>query len=642
MFDGGDNHATKQLYLALICQHIKKVVPSNFFTERVEAAQSKEQLLQEFNEMLPRLTRTTLRSEAPFDLSFYLLCRHRTNAFKFFFEMISRWLVPGQRQNVQLLHACDFKVDDLSDEVYTLCDLVIKVEKQEDLEVIRRNLPTLEAEICLGVGSTYYAQRILEHKGLTAEEKTTMIQEHIANLVKRLPNSFDMDVFTEMQTILVTCRAEFQEVRSYRHLSRLVSIFYLFKRALKEAIVGDSNRRHLFVRLFKSKMQLNYGSQSVLSLAIGLNFLRDNEVLEEPHILKAVRKYVPGVTLVEGSFISHGSKSDRTLCLYVELKKEGDFSRAEVQRLREELPNDLKDHIEHLMHSVFMPQNEEETMRNILTLSHQLKFVRDLPQVVITFKEQTDLTVVFTVIVVSVLKGKPDFVRRRFNKVNSILSYQHDRTKMVGFVRKRYPKEATVFHLNLSKAKFLRGNHSLDLQKARQVIVNELAGIIGEFRDFNGGMIAKQSELFCAFKKLTDRAEWDDDFLMENFFYSLNPTVMRSVLEPVALAQLYRMFSAAIRERVRGDRGVKLQVLEEVERFCAVITFDDISFKDVILADIVELNIPSIELASTFVYAHGVPCLGLIYRSDDKVEREKFHRFLLRIAEQSPCLETQN
>ena len=52
--------------------------------------------------------------------------------------------------------------------------------------------------------------RILEIKGLSADEKTALVQEHVAHLAKRLPHEFDEDVMTELQHVLMICRDDFK------------------------------------------------------------------------------------------------------------------------------------------------------------------------------------------------------------------------------------------------------------------------------------------------------------------------------------------------------------------------------------------------------------------------------------------------
>src|SRR5262249_49375099 len=136
--------------------------------------------------------------------------------------------------------------------------------------------------------------------------------------------------------------------------------------------------------------------------------------------------------------------------------------------------------------------------RNILALSKQIRYLRDIPQVIISFEEQTDRNLIFRIIYVRLLleEKKP----LGLNDNSTFLRFMPERTKVVGYLRKKYEKEATVFRVKFAKDSFLRGDHSIDLYKARQALVNELNRLFGEFRDFNGGMIAKQNELLTEVK----------------------------------------------------------------------------------------------------------------------------------------------
>src|SRR5579864_1336843 len=51
-------------------------------------------------------------SHAENHLSILLLCKHRLNIAKFFYDMIHRWLVPGRRLDVSFFFSADFKLPD--------------------------------------------------------------------------------------------------------------------------------------------------------------------------------------------------------------------------------------------------------------------------------------------------------------------------------------------------------------------------------------------------------------------------------------------------------------------------------------------------------------------------------------------------
>src|SRR5690625_5591405 len=84
----------EDLYCAEAVKRIlSHVLPPSFFRGE-EAAVC-------FNSQLPIICWTSLL-QVPFDLSFFLLCRFRPNAFRFFYEMVSRWLIPGKHLNALL------------------------------------------------------------------------------------------------------------------------------------------------------------------------------------------------------------------------------------------------------------------------------------------------------------------------------------------------------------------------------------------------------------------------------------------------------------------------------------------------------------------------------------------------------------
>ncbi|WP_194846796.1 hypothetical protein [Candidatus Neptunochlamydia vexilliferae] len=98
-----------------------------------------------------------------------------------------------------------------------------------------------------------------------------------------------------------------------------------------------------------------------------------------------------------------------------------------------------------------------------------------------------------------------------------------DRIKQLGTLRKKYPKEAAVFKVELPNAPFLREDRSIDLYKARQAILKKLQATFGEVRDFNGGMISRQDVVFKGLEKVLGDVGKKEGLLLENFFHSLFP-----------------------------------------------------------------------------------------------------------------------
>lgn len=605
-----------------LCKILPEIFTDSISGEKIDERRKK------FYEKIPVVCCSACE-QLPGNLSFYLLSKYRANAFKFFFDMISSWLIPGYRLNVIRFYAADFTIPELDSEIYTFCEIMVRLDRAVELAEIKKNFPMIQKETVLGVVSSYYARRILEIKGLSADVKTALVHENISILIKRLPNDFDYDVFTEMQHVLMICPDSFKDVRSSRHLSRIISVQYLFRRSLFEAIKISPNKRHLKLKLFKSHLRRGDSEKNVLGIVVGINLLSDKEVFEERHVLKSVQNYLPDVHMIEGSFIVNRRGSEKLFTLYLEIEKSDGtyFTGAEIQQLRQELPNSLKDRIEHLMHPVFMPRNEEEVMRNIVSLANQINYLKDPPQVFISFDEQTNTKLYFTIIYVRVLKNEMKSLMEAFQGSDSFLEYIHDSVKTVGYIRRKnnYPKEATVFRVSLKKEMFLRGDHSIDLYKARQVVVQELERVLQlKFRDFNGGMISKQNELLRGLRNLVSEAGAYNELLLENFFYSITPPIMRSVLDPADLKTLYLLMVKAVEEKLASGKPFFISTFRDLDRLFILVAGEEPRMKVIVQRELSRFNITTTALGTIFVHSNDVPCLGFIYRDDDPYNQEIF------------------
>ncbi|MFT3832656.1 MAG: hypothetical protein QM711_04960 [Micropruina sp.] len=435
------NHLHNSFYCDAIYYVLREILSQDMdFTDKSQH-DIFEELRYKLQSHLPLVTsRHTLRFAG--EMSFFFLSRYRANSFKFFFDMISSWLVPGKRSNVILIYAVDFRMPEVSDEIYTLCEVKIQVENRQELNQILLKSPIIETELRLGIESNRCARRILEIKGLSTDQKTAIIQEDIACVVHRLPKAFDFDILTEMQHVLIMCRDEFKAARECRHLSKIIAFHYLFRKYLLESVKKNPQKRHLSLKLFRACLKSPIGSRKVLAVVVGLNFFRDKEVFEKTHLIKAIQNYIPAAQTVESSFFTNRRGYEQVCTLYLEIEKSDgkDFSPAEIQLLQQKLPSDLKDRVKHPLHPVFMPCNEEEIIRNILSLSSQIKYLRDIPQVFISFDEQTQNSLFFTIILVRVLRNEDLSIQEMFKNSNTFLTYIQDRCQTTGILRKKYKK----------------------------------------------------------------------------------------------------------------------------------------------------------------------------------------------------------
>lgn len=559
------------------------------------------------NKLKPLVSWTPLQTP-PFDLSFFFCCRYRTNAFRFFYEMVTRFLVAGKTLNAPLQFARDFS---LYDEHYMAGEVRVRIESKKELEAIEKKLSTFENETIKGLESQTFANRILEGLGLFTHEKVALMHDMISNLVKTRPQDFDYDIFTQAQRFLSQCTDSFRESRSARDLCRILCVHYLFKKALLHSYEAFPDRRYISVKLIKRA--------KVLGTAIGLSFLEENEVFDQRHIANAIDSLVQGTKVMAGSFFVNATRSELPKTFYLEVEKEdgSPFTKEETLKLQTDLSLAIKNRIEERHQPLFMPENEEEIMRHILSLSSQLKFVRDLPQVVINFHKQTAEKLEFLVVVCRVIDDKTRSLSDLLALRPLFLDYTFNRAKIMGNLSKKYKKEASVFRLSVQKSFFLRQDNSIDLYKAREHIAIELSKVIGDFRDYNGGIISKESELFALLKNELGSSAHKHAFVLENFFYSLLPAVMRSVLPTKPLKKLFQMLIDTDSEGLNPEQTCLYRIEEDQDYFYLLLMANEGSFRKKVQRAIDEQKLGPLQLATTFVQGHH-PCFGVILRKSER------------------------
>ncbi len=594
---------------------IRKLVPADLL-DGAESPLAKAR----FNDLLPVIAHTELKS-SPCTLSIQLLCKYRQNACYFFYEMVSRHLLSQKRLNVDLFFASDVRLPKLSDELLSVAEIVLQIKSSQELEEMRRNLAQIETEVRLGVVSHYHARRILEFKGLSSDGKIAMIQEKIGSLIQSRSKDFDHGIFSQMQHFLVTCQDDFKKSRDYHHISRIISNLYSVQKLLKQNIEVFPAKRHVIIKFLKTRLvQPNKKEEgkAVLGILAGINFLSGHEVFEEGHLIKAIKRYLPQIKAVEGSGFTDRSKAMQANYLEIEKCGGGEFTHEEIQSLRVHLPEYIKNHIEQLAHPIFMPRNEEEVLRNIMVLGRQLRFVSDLPQVNISFDEQRSQEICFTVILLRVQKMGGEQAAELFARTPSCLKITPERMRNLGPLGRKHYKEATVFRAHLELQPFLRQDHSVDLYQAREKVVSEISRVIGEVRDYNGGMIHKQSEVLFALKRLLGKTAEHHSLLLEKFFYSLAPVELRSVMDPESLKQFFLFFLQSY------QRGADWQFKQEEKRVLAVLPQVDEDWRSRTFALFVKLKIQPHQIISFVLELDGGLGAGLLLQSEDPLLQKHF------------------
>ena len=458
---------------------------------------------------------------------------------KFFYEMISGWLLPGSRLNLDLFITINFLYER---QAFVLMLIEFVPQDLEQLTLIKTHLPFMAKEIEFGATSYYQAMQILEMKGMSLSDKSIALQEDIAYLIRRFPKVIDTDIYLIMRLVLMGCSENFKRLRSERHLMRLVQIFYRFYRHMFHSTFM-SHVRFVDLHAFEFEIRLPFEMEKKCALLFSISSSGSHEVLELNQVIAAVKELIHVQIDKEDCFAfemkEHGGKF-----FYVEIPCQAKLN---LPKLREKIRNSVQRYVR----PIFMPRNEEEVMKNIVSLSKQLRYFRDIPQVMINFERQTDTSLSFRVVLVRLLIRRA----KSIGEVAKRLGVEVERCRHAGLLRKRVPKEASVFTVVLDPAHFLRNDSTLDLYKARFEVYRRIRAVLGDVRDFNGGLIARQRERLEELKRYLRSAQ--DEILFENFFFSLDPVEYRMVWD---VAMVMEFFNAYL-SYVRGD-GISVQGID--------------------------------------------------------------------------------
>lgn len=540
-------------------------------------------------------------------------------------KLLTKWLLNGRVLKILSGQRAEFFFESNPHQIYLAIEFLVGCENEKDKSRLEHMLPLIREELQKGLTSTSLAYQILNANGLSEGDKDQLVLSEIGMVAAKKPHEFDQDLKSEIEQSLFQCPQSFKEIRDVDHLSRLFTTHYLFKKSLDRQIRVNGTKRHVSLKILRTKLRFPFGFKNVLGLVIGINLLKNREVLEEQHIIEAVKGILPNCQFVKGSFLSYQGMQDPARNLYIEIEHTArkDFTYHEIQQLRSHLALEIKQHIEHLVPMTFMRRNEEEVFRNILTLREQLKSVKDLPQVIINFEEQTHGDLFFTVILLRAKDKKHAPLKELFEEAHPDVKFIPDRIDNMGRLSRKCEKEANVFRVRLKKTLFYRKDRSVDLYKARQAVVGYLEAIFGKIRDFNGGLILKQDERL---KDFIEGVEHQNLFVLENFFYAITPIAMQSILPPILLKAFYNLFIEVLEDP--SEDSVVYQHSESLNSIMLMFRSDDVSLKETITQLVNEMEIPSTELAAVTMNVHGVLCFGLVYLSENPKAKQHFVNLL--------------
>lgn len=372
--------------------------------------------------------------------------------------------------------------------------------------------------------------------------------------------SHNESIFNDLLMMQVLAKKKFLDHRIPSHLFRLVLSIYHTQRKLMHLTMLQPHVRHVIVRWIPTELLFPFSSKPVLGCLIGFNVLDKYELFDEENMVVALQKYFPKLEWVNESYYQHASQGDNLKIFYFEVKKNNStpFSLSEQKILKNNIEEKIKNSIQQLSPSVLSDINMGELYKNLLILSKEIRSIYDPPQVYITLDQHTGKEIIFNLILVQISPFQRLPLKERLTECQ-VLSERMVPIRSL----EDHPIVAYIFRLSLPRThSFLRSDGSLDFYAARQKITSLLTAAIGEFHDYNGGLLVKQQELLFSFKNSLMENSHESE-LVEIFFYALVPIEKQALLHPKILAKLFHYFSEERREKITQDFSLKIHNQEE-------------------------------------------------------------------------------
>lgn len=372
------------------------------------------------------------------------------------------------------------------------------------------------------------------------------IEVRAEKLIQRFPHLHNQNLLKTIDYIFAifeeTHLLQFRELE----LLQLIRTIYLFQYSYQFLAPREGS---FVFRFLPTHIFTNLCEKKILSLIVKSRRLKKYDCLEDDHLLRIIQDQIPNVRIIPSSSYNLYNQKNSSPILYFQIEKTSydSFSTPEILRLKQNFGPYLPGSIEKRLPFIFSARNEEEIFKNVLTLAKEITTQKDLPQVIISQENSDESEVHFIVIIVRIQKKRQSLFSQSLQAMNLSLKYRIIREQTVRFFKNTHPIVASIISVSIPiSSEILRRNHAIDFYISRKIVSQFLSNILGEFRDYNGGMIIKQQELLFALKTHVAHVSQISAALVEDFFYSLNPIESQATMSLEELVFIYSCFLKTI------------------------------------------------------------------------------------------------
>ncbi len=360
----------------------------------------------------------------------------------------------------------------------------------------------------------------------------------------------DTNLFFDIILFYSLAKKKYLDHRKTPHLSRLILSMYVMQKKLVEQS-AFSSVRHIRVRCIPTKLLFPFSSESVVGCIVGFNLIDRGELFDEQNLVIALQKRFADLEFVKESSYRHASQNEDIRLCYFEVKQKDNqpFSAEKVRLIQEDLRKKIEHSIQKLTLPICNKSNQEEIYKSLFILGNEIQTIYDVPQVRIQIEKRLETGILFLITIVQLAP------LHRFSFKDRICGclFISEQILPVKELDDHLVEARVIRALLPLTPSLVRVDGSLDQPAARQQISDLLKNIIGEFRDYNGGLLIKQQELLSAFKEECKQLTEEENEWVDHFFYSLSPLERQVTLQPHLVHTLFLQFLETRQENLSPE-----------------------------------------------------------------------------------------
>lgn len=489
-------------------------------------------------------------------INLFCLGPFQNRFFKYFYEYCLRLCEPDIVDPISLF-AIDFMIHfKETNQRLTLCQVCIDLPSPNLIPRLEKKLHQSTSYLKQGPLVLLFDNPTDLEKEPLEEEHRTRLYDLLSRANNKVPESFKPFITTKLQQLLASSPRLFLYERGPRHLVNLaVQLAHMQSKAQGSE---KTAKRRAWVHHTSRWIHGLKRPQKIECWVITLNFLKANEVLEERHFLQIFKRLASSLQRIH-FFTTFRDPENKLIHFYAEVLSDV-FEKNNLKRLpslESWISREIVNKVERKPLAVFTARNEEESLKWLTTLSKEISSKTDIPQIALIFHNQTDEKLVFHLLIARVLlPSTPSLQNLLSHEVfEHEISYHFDKIKKIE--SPHLTKELCLIEIEISKSPFLREDFCVNIQKARLWLLRSLQSILGPLRDYNGGLVAKQQEMFEIIEQEIRSGPLSSSLtVFEDFFFNLQPAPMISSFEPLLLLD---WMSSLIQKNIQNHQPKQVQ-----------------------------------------------------------------------------------